>query len=63
MMVDAETDAVLIDALWAQTHFPRLCLLCGYIMDSADDCMWWHGWGNCVAVPEEIWQELDNVHG
>lgn len=30
--------------------WPRKCDLCGHMMESEDDCMFWHGIGDCVEM-------------
>ena len=35
------------------------CELCGLMIDDSDDAMWWHGYGNCVEIPDEMWAELE----
>jgi len=37
--------------------YPFKCDLCGYEIESADDAMWWHGYGNCVEITDEMWEQ------
>lgn len=34
--------------------YPKTCELCGLKMADADDAMWWHGYGNCVDITDEM---------
>jgi len=32
--------------------YPFECELCHTQIESEDDQMWWHGYGNCVEIPD-----------
>lgn len=40
-------------------EYPFKCDLCGLMIESEDDCMWWHGYGNCVEITEEMWAQWE----
>jgi hypothetical protein len=27
------------------------------MIESEDDAMWWHGYGNCVEITDEMWEQ------
>lgn len=37
--------------------YPFECDLCHTQIESADDAMWWHGYGNCVEITDEMWEQ------
>jgi hypothetical protein len=37
--------------------YPFECELCGCMIESADDAMWWHGYGNCVEITDAMWEQ------
>jgi hypothetical protein len=39
--------------------FPAKCDLCGFVIESEDDAMWWHGYGNCVEITDEMWAQWE----
>lgn len=39
--------------------YPFECELCKYPIESADDAMWWHGYGNCVEITDEMWEQWE----
>ena len=39
--------------------FPAKCELCGFEIESEDDAMWWHGYGNCVEITDEMWAQWE----
>ncbi len=39
--------------------YPAKCELCGYEITSEDDAMWWHGYGNCVEITDEMWEQWE----
>ena len=41
------------------TTYPFKCELCGYQIESEDDRIWWHGYGNCVEITDEMWAEWE----
>jgi hypothetical protein len=59
MFIDPETDAALLEAAQLPDYrtlpYPKVCFLCGLTMESADDCCFWHGCGNCVEITDEMW--------
>jgi hypothetical protein len=38
--------------------FPCCCELCWRAIEDAEDDLWWHGYGNCVDVPDWVWREM-----
>lgn len=34
--------------------YPKTCVLCQHQIESSDDAMWWHGYGNCVDITDEM---------
>jgi hypothetical protein len=40
-------------------NYPAKCALCGHTIDSEDDAMWWHGYGNCVDITDEMWEQWE----
>jgi hypothetical protein len=40
-------------------EFPHKCSLCGHDIESIDDRMFWHGYGNCVEITDEMWAEWE----
>jgi hypothetical protein len=45
------------DPVSVPKQYPFQCDLCGHIIESADDAMWWHGYGNCVEITDEMWEQ------
>lgn len=41
--------------LFRRSPYPFRCDLCGHMIESADDRIFWHGYGNCVDIPEEFY--------
>ena len=39
--------------------YPKLCELCGKQIEDGDDAMWWHGYGNCVEITDEMWAQWE----
>jgi hypothetical protein len=37
--------------------YPFECELCHTQIESSDDAMWWHGYGNCVEITDEMWEQ------
>jgi hypothetical protein len=37
--------------------YPFECELCHHTIESEDDQMWWHGYGNCVEITDEMWEQ------
>lgn len=40
----------------APRTYPFECELCHKQIESEDDAMWWHGYGNCVEITDEMWE-------
>ena len=41
----------------SDNEYPKLCELCSHPIESADDATFWHGYGNCKDITEEMWEE------
>lgn len=39
--------------------YPKQCELCHFPIESEDDAMWWHGYGNCVEITDEMWAQWE----
>jgi hypothetical protein len=37
--------------------FPCYCDLCWYVIEGSDDDLMWHGYGNCVEISDEMWEQ------
>ena len=38
-------------------EFPFECELCHDQITSDDDQIFWHGYGNCVEITDEMWEQ------
>ena len=42
------------------SRFPFECELCHHQIESEDDMTWWHGYGNCVEITDEMWAQWES---
>lgn len=40
------------------SEYPKTCELCGKQIESLDD-LDWHGYGNCVEITDEMWEQWE----
>lgn len=39
--------------------YPKPCVCCGEQIEDADDATFWHGYGNCVEITDEMWKQWE----
>lgn len=42
------------------TRYPFKCDLCGHKIEDQDDATFWHGYGNCVEITDEMWASWED---